>query len=150
MREPIDWDEADLQRLIREQITESLTLEYKSSGALAKTDPKKAELSKDVSAFANSAGGTIVYGIAEDGRSPNMTDEGIDPAEISKEWMEQVINSTIYPKIEGLRINQISLGSRDAGLCRMYPAGNQSRSAPSQGQKILQATRIRSRPYGGL
>ena len=34
-------------------------------GALSKDDKKKAEIAKDVSAFANSDGGIILYGIEE-------------------------------------------------------------------------------------
>ena len=58
MREPWDWIEADLVQLIAIGEQESLVLDYKSCDALAKTDKKKDELSKDVSAFADSAGGT--------------------------------------------------------------------------------------------
>ena len=53
----------ELQRLIDEGIEESLTLDYKSSGALSNSKAR-AELCKDVSAFANSIGGTILYGMA--------------------------------------------------------------------------------------
>src|SRR5215510_5131093 len=55
----------DLDRLIEEDIQESLTLDYKDAQALEKTDRKRNELCKDVSAFANSAGGQIIYGIQE-------------------------------------------------------------------------------------
>lgn len=50
----------DLQKLI--QIEESTVLEYK--GSFAKQNPKwKEELAKDISALANSNGGTIIFGI---------------------------------------------------------------------------------------
>jgi predicted HTH transcriptional regulator len=55
----------DLQRLIDDEIQESLTLDYKASPALAKDSKSRDELCKDVSAFANSAGGQIIYGIEE-------------------------------------------------------------------------------------
>jgi hypothetical protein len=113
-KEPWEWDEADLQQLIHQKVDESLELEYKSSDALGSTDRKKNEISKDVSAFANSTGGTIVYGIREsNGRPPRVPQDldGIDPAAFSKEWLEQVINSRIHPRIDGLRINPISLSN---------------------------------------
>lgn len=53
--------------------------------ALATTEGKKNEVSKDVSAFANSAGGTIVYGMIENGYVPVRLDSGYDPSVISKE-----------------------------------------------------------------
>ena len=88
MTDPKDWTEADLLRLINDGEEESLTLDYKACDALQKTDGKKREVSKDVSAFANSVGGTIVYGITEDGHKPKDPDDGYDPAEITKEWLE--------------------------------------------------------------
>jgi predicted HTH transcriptional regulator len=115
MKDAIEWDEADILSLIKEQVQESLTLDYKKSDALAKTEGKKNELSKDVSAFANSAGGVILYGVEEDKHYPIQIDVGFDPNDISKEWIEQVINSTIHPKIDGLRINQIALNQSSPG-----------------------------------
>jgi predicted HTH transcriptional regulator len=57
---------ADLDRLIVDAVKESLTLDYKQSLALTKDDKKKEDLCKDVTAFANSAGGQLVYGMEED------------------------------------------------------------------------------------
>jgi predicted HTH transcriptional regulator len=61
-----NWDEAYLNELIKSGEKESLTLEYKSSSSLKNQDKEKNERAKDVSAFANSAGGVILYGILED------------------------------------------------------------------------------------
>jgi Putative DNA-binding domain len=60
---------ADLEGLITQGAQESLTLDYKQADALAKDDKKRNELCKDVSAFANFAGGQMVCGIVEK-RSP--------------------------------------------------------------------------------
>lgn len=109
MRSPADWTIADLHLLVTNQVQESLTLDYKESAALQRTDPKKNEISKDVSAFANSTGGIIVYGMKEDGHLPTGLDDGIDPSEISKEWLEQVINSRVQRRIDSVRIHQIQL-----------------------------------------
>jgi Putative DNA-binding domain len=103
MREPWQWQTEDIQALIREQRQEDLRLEYKRSDALAKTDPKKKEITKDVSAMANSAGGAIIYGINEQKPSgPIQLDGGTDPNEISKEWLEQVIDSGVQRRIDGV------------------------------------------------
>jgi hypothetical protein len=56
MKQPWEWDEDDLQTLILNGTQESIELDYKACDALAQTEGKKNELSKDVSAFANSAG----------------------------------------------------------------------------------------------
>ena len=50
-----------------------------------KKSKQKTEISKDVSAFANATGGQLIYGIAEKGRKAVELDDGVDPAEISKE-----------------------------------------------------------------
>ena len=83
MRDAIEWDEGDILSLIKDKIQESITLEYKKSNALEKADRRKTEVSKDVSAFANSAGGVIVYGIEEDKHYPTKPDGGFDPNDIS-------------------------------------------------------------------
>ena len=113
MREPWLWEEEDVLGLIREQRKENLQFEYKKSDALAKTDGKKTEITKDVSAMANSAGGVIVYGIDEQRKSngPIQLDIGIDPTEISTEWLEQVIDSGIQRRIDGIKVHAVTLSS---------------------------------------
>ena len=115
MKPPWEWDEDDLLALITNGTKESIELDYKACDALAKTDGKKKEVSKDVSALANSAGGTIVYGMCEDGYVPVRVDSGYDPSVISKEWLDQVINSGIQRRIDGVRINQVELVKRNQG-----------------------------------
>jgi predicted HTH transcriptional regulator len=84
-------------------------LDYKASPALSKEDKKRDEMCKDVSAFANSAGGQIVYGIEEKNQKPIRVDAGSNPAVITREWIEQVLNSRITPRIDDLIITPISL-----------------------------------------
>jgi Putative DNA-binding domain len=98
----------DLEQLIKEEIQESLTLEYKASASLGRGNNQRNELIKDVSAFANSAGGQIVYGIEEIDRKPIRLDGG---SEVGREWIEQVIDTNVQPRIEGLVIRPISLKS---------------------------------------
>lgn len=103
-------DQAAIQEMINNEVEESLTLEYKAAQALGRTDSKKKEITKDVSAMANSAGGTIFYGIKEyDEPSKKHLPEKLDPidrTEINREWLEQVIN-TIRPKIDNLIIYSV-------------------------------------------
>lgn len=113
MIEPWNWTLADLQQLIKNGALESLTLDYKACSSLTKNDRAKNELSKDISSFANATGGTIVYGVQEGKGSnrhlPISIEEGFDPQEISREWLESVINSNIRPRVDGIRINPILL-----------------------------------------
>ncbi|MBX9809392.1 ATP-binding protein [Candidatus Gracilibacteria bacterium] len=111
----INYSEEELQNIINTKIEENLHLEYKSAGSLEGTDSKKLEISKDVSAFANSDGGIIIYGIKEfSEKDKKHLPEKITPIDrslIPKEWLEQVINSNIQPKIDGLIIKPISLNA---------------------------------------
>jgi predicted HTH transcriptional regulator len=90
LKQPWEWDEGNIRDLIASQAQESLTLEYKACAALDRTEAKKREVSKDVSAFANSAGGTIIYGVVEDKHVAMRTDVGYLPTDVTKEWVEHV------------------------------------------------------------
>ncbi len=108
-------DEKDLIRLIHAEVQESLYLDYKSAGSLQNTNNNKSEISKDVSSFANSDGGQIIYGISEEGHLP-LEVEGVELRTGQREWLEQVINSNIQPRISGLLLRQIDLDSKP-GRC---------------------------------
>jgi len=107
----------ELEQLIVNGVEENTTLEYKSAEALQNTDSKKKEIAKDVSAMANSVGGIIIYGIKEfDSRDKNFLPEKITPinrCQFSRDQLEQIINSNISPKIEGLLIHPIPLTKVD-------------------------------------
>jgi len=66
-------------------------------------DGKKNEISKDVSAIANSDGGIIIYGIAEKANKADSL-SFINGNDYSKEWLEQIINSKIQKRISGVSI----------------------------------------------
>ncbi|WP_342644895.1 ATP-binding protein [Mucilaginibacter sp. CSA2-8R] len=105
------FDQEYLTNLINNKIEENLNLDYKAAGALQRNDLKTKEISKDVSAFANSAGGVIVYGLKEDSLNKHLASE-IDPIDrktISKEWLEQIIQNSIQPRITGVIIHPIEI-----------------------------------------
>ena len=97
----------DIKGLIKNQIEESLFLEYKGE-----MGNKNSDIAQDISAFANTSGGTIIYGIKEDkkekedGRIPISINwlEGIS----TKEKLENIILSKIQPKLRDVIINPIS------------------------------------------
>ncbi|MEO6588302.1 MAG: ATP-binding protein [Pyrinomonadaceae bacterium] len=111
---PKTWTEAKLNNFITSGIEESLTLEYKAAEALDRSEYKKKEMTKDVSAMANSAGGTIVYGISEfSAENRRHLPEKITPVnrnEFPREWVEQIINA-IRPRIDGIVIHSVNLSS---------------------------------------
>ena len=116
-----NWSEADLLQLIENKESERTELEYKRIEALFHdndSERKKKvifEISKDVSAMANAAGGVIIYGIKEVNRLPEGPPKGVNPKEARHEWLEQVIRSNIKRPIEDLRIIRVSLENTSPG-----------------------------------
>jgi hypothetical protein len=111
----------DLDNLIAQGIPESLTLDYKASPALSKVGNKADELCKDVSAFANSAGGQIVYGIVEKNQVPLNIDSGSDKTVITPEWIGQIISSRIQPRIQNIRIKMIPIQGNQVAYVLSIP-----------------------------
>jgi hypothetical protein len=115
-----EWTRQRLDQMIADGVEESLSLDYKRADSLAKTDGKKTEVTKDVSSFANSSGGVLIYGVAEFDDEPRRhLPERLDPiqrSETSKEWLDQVIQ-TIQPRIEGVVIHPVTISEPDHTVC---------------------------------
>ncbi len=130
------WTEKKLRALIESETEESLTLEYKSAEALGKSAYQKTEITKDVSAFANSAGGTLIYGIREssehDRKHLPVEITPVNRTQISREWLEQIING-IRPRIEGILIHSVSLssGNDDVAYVVEIPPSNTAHQSTS-------------------
>ena len=114
-----NWSEARLQNFITSEIEESLTLEYKSAEALDRNETKKKEITKDVSAMANSAGGILIYGISEHSQiDKRHLPEKITPVnrtEFPREWVEQIIQA-IRPRIDGISIYSVNLSTGETDV----------------------------------
>ena len=97
---------ADLQELIVERVQEGKDIEYKKEMYLLDhPDPKsqnhqKEELLKDVSSFANTIGGHLIIGMAEDNKIPTDI-PGLDIAERKRQEgrLHQIIARGLYPRI---------------------------------------------------
>lgn len=106
-----------------------MSIEYKSGLLFEKPDKAANDICIDVSAFANAAGGTIIYGVKEENHVPVDID-GVNPKAISPEWIDQVMSSRIHPKIGGVLIRVIRIpGSLKAIYLAWVP---QSDRAPHQ------------------
>lgn len=108
--EKTEYNINDITALVYNEAEESVHLDFKAAGSLSKDDKKKVEIAKDVSAFANSDGGIIVYGIEEKDHKAHALSY-IDGNTYTKEWLEQVIQDNIQRRIDGLEIFPI----RDEG-----------------------------------
>lgn len=91
-------EEKDIQALVETQQKESVILEFKED--ISGSEKEKREISKDISAMANTEGGFIIFGIKEDaGKASaiigiNKT-IGRQPIE---EWVENVLITNIRPR----------------------------------------------------
>lgn len=114
-------DESALLAMCAERRGETSTLEWKQQ--LPDTSAAgKSELAKDVAALANSDGGDLVYGIAEDAGQANrlapLAGEAPDAAE---RRIRQVLDSTIEPRIAGIEMRAVPI-TGGYGLILRVPA----------------------------
>lgn len=126
---------ADLQRLVDEGLEESLTLDYKDSRALTRDGDGPGELCKDVSALANSAGGQLIYGIQEDKttKKPSRVDDGVSDPKITREWIEQILNSRVQPRLSRVTTARIDMENGQFGyVITVPPTQTGPHQAPDQ------------------
>lgn len=107
----IDFTQKAIDNYITSNAEESINLDFKRGDALKIDDKTKREIAKDVSAFANSDGGLIIYGIEEKNHKANNL-VFVDGNVITKEWLEQIINSRIHRKIAGLIIEPVRFNQK--------------------------------------
>lgn len=104
---------ADLEALVREQTPEGRSLDYKREMMLATKEDKK-ELARDVASFANADGGDIVFGVQE-AKDSAQKNTGIaekllgvaDNVDAAKLQIENILASTIEPKVQGIRFQTV-------------------------------------------
>jgi hypothetical protein len=126
---------ADLQQLVDEGLEESLTLDYKDSRALTRDGKGPDEMCKDVTALANSAGGQLVYGIEEDKvtKKPSRVDDGVTDPKVTREWIEQILNSRVQPRLSGVTTARIDMGNGQFGyVISVPPTQTGPHQAPDQ------------------
>jgi hypothetical protein len=106
-------DKMAIESLLSSEVRESRTLDYKENLPMGGRDDRK-EFLADVTAFANAAGGDIVFGVSErrENNRPTGIPEavtglaGINPdAEILK--LESIIRDGVEPRINGLHFKVV-------------------------------------------
>ncbi len=121
MKPVAEWDEAYIMNL---PPGEHDWLEFKNSNLLDLTMPKVVqddvlnELAKQVSAFANSGGGTIVYGVED--KTKAISNGGI-PFRIkgrttAKEWLEDVIPRLVEFPLQKFNVYEVHNSSPSSNI----------------------------------
>jgi predicted HTH transcriptional regulator len=106
----LSWTEADLRNLLGHP--ETIRREYKSGKLLE--EPQNSWISKlscEVSAFANTEGGDLFLGIAEDKKSKPKVAIDIDgvPAALAPERLKDLIEGHLSPYLTGIGIDRVRL-----------------------------------------
>lgn len=101
-------NEADIKQLLENQVSERKNIEYKLTLPDNKHDSRK-EFLADVSSFANTIGGHLLYGIKEENGLPieviGIPNNDLD-GEILK--LENLLRDNIQPRIQGTSIGAIN------------------------------------------
>jgi hypothetical protein len=82
--------------------------------------------------MANASGGTIIYGIREKDKVAHSLDDGFDLVTFSRESLEQIIDSNIQPRIEGLRIEVVPLSTKPGRVAYVVSIPQAVDRAPHQ------------------
>jgi hypothetical protein len=113
--------EADLLALITDKEAEGKTIDYKRD-QVGRTDGDRREFLYDVTSFANSAGGDIVFGMDEDqGLPTNLCGlAGVNPdEEIGR--LEQIARDGVRPPIVGIQSVAVTLASGHIAIVLRIP-----------------------------
>lgn len=108
----------DIRRLVAEHVREDQFLDFKRDPYPA-NDYGRQELAKDVSAFANAAGGYIIIGIAENGEGRAEAVVPVADAESVRRSMRDRCLTIIEPRLTELDIGIIRVDDHDIIVCRV-------------------------------
>ena len=110
----------DILPLVDAEQHEGPALDYKES--LTGAGRENGELAKDASAFANGQGGYLIVGVREEKGKPIPPVMGIQRLigrQTVEEWVEQIINSNISPRV-GCQIRWVPIPGSEKGVLVVY------------------------------
>lgn len=96
----------DIRSIVALGVPESLSLEYKSSKVIERSDTLA--ICKAVTAFANAVGGQFIIGVDQPTKQkPAALDGGVAGAS-RLDWLYQIISANTFPPVEGVEITEYS------------------------------------------
>jgi hypothetical protein len=109
----LELDEDKAIKFLELKIRENNYLEYKSQ--YENPDKNKRDFLKDITAFANANGGTIVIGVNEPNDNIDLDSQvvGIQNAGELAQILERSANATIDPRISGLKFKPIKIKNKE-------------------------------------
>lgn len=101
--------QADVEYLVANRVREGPHLDFKRSIALAWDSPAKHEFLADVTAFANSGGGDLVYGVDEDGdaQAVAVVPQVVASADQEVRRLQDFLLNLAEPRIPGIQIQAV-------------------------------------------
>lgn len=101
----------DLNSLAESGVMENLQLDFKAKLPNLGNDQGKRELVKDITAFANTNGGTILYGVDEDEEDGSAIITGVECSDVDglKRHISNIIQGNTDPVLVGYEIEAIRL-----------------------------------------
>src|SRR5689334_13742533 len=100
-------EQADIQRLIADQAVEHQQLDFKRQVPGA-TGEDKRELCADITSFANSTGGDLVFGVQEaDGHADAITPVVTENIDREIQRLEAIVHTGTEPRVPGLHSRAI-------------------------------------------
>jgi Putative DNA-binding domain len=116
-------NQADLERLVINQVTEGRTLDFKRS-LPGGSDAEIKEFLADVSSFANAQGGDLVFGIEESaGAASAVTGIEVSDGDAAILRLENSLRDNISPRLIGVRMVWVLLASGKCVLVMRISAG---------------------------
>lgn len=104
-------EKCDIDSLLTSKVAESRTLDYKLCLPTPSLQQDRIHFLADVCAFANTAGGDLVYGVGESAAEPGLPDAlpGLAGIQADSEIcrLDQMISTGIVPRIPRIRVKQI-------------------------------------------